>query len=235
MVLCRFLEKQLEFACEVNLPVILHEREAFSDMVSVLEKFRSRGLRGSVNCFSGTASELKTYLEFGFHIGVTGLIGNDNRVGENFLDVVKQIPLDRMMLSSDAPYLTPFNMPKPYPKNNLPNTLGYVALKLEELLNIKVEEIATITTKNARNLFSLPVPSPLEFSEEMTKFNANVRVPYNSDKKELLFATSNPDFVPEPVNEKPKPKKRPAKSGNKNKPAANRPRANRPKRPVARR
>lgn len=123
--------------------------------------------------------------------------------------------MDKLLLGSDAPYLTPFNMPKPYPKSNTPATLPYVAIRIGELLNISASVVAAETTNNARQLLRLPVPAYSEKNEEINKCNINARLPYISDKAVNFFVAIAKESSPpgenkendEPLKEKVAPPK----------------------------
>jgi len=111
-----------------------------------------------VNCFSGTLEELKAFLklkEDGVFIVITGLICSDDR-GAHLRDVVKSIPLDRLLLGSDAPHLIPFNMTRPFPRRNEPGFLPHVLVCVSECLGLPFMDVAKATTANARKAFGAP-------------------------------------------------------------------------------
>jgi len=151
----RWFEAQLELACELNLPVFLHERAAHVRFAGILSQYRSRLAGGVVHCFTGTREELETYLAMGLHIGITGWICDERR-GLALRELVKYIPLDRLMLETDAPFLTPRNM-RPKPKNgrNEPAFLPVVLEAVAQELGRPVSDVAAATTHTARQFFKL--------------------------------------------------------------------------------
>eukprot|EP00007_Cunea_sp_BSH-02190019_P002974 CAMPEP_0174233756 /NCGR_PEP_ID=MMETSP0417-20130205/3712_1 /TAXON_ID=242541 /ORGANISM="Mayorella sp, Strain BSH-02190019" /LENGTH=695 /DNA_ID=CAMNT_0015312021 /DNA_START=19 /DNA_END=2106 /DNA_ORIENTATION=- len=147
---------QLHTAAANNLPVILHIRGAHERALRVLEEHAPRLKRGGViNCFSGTVTEMKTYIRLGFHIGITGLVCHDKRA-DNLLEALKSLPLDRLILSTDCPHLVPKTMPRPHPKQCEMGFLPYVLVKVAEEMGLGVLEVADAATENTRRLFALP-------------------------------------------------------------------------------
>lgn len=141
-------EQHLILASELNLPVILHCREAHQDMLEILKKYQVKGVAHS---FTGSEEELREYLELGYYISYNGII-TFKKKAEQLQGLVKITPLDRILLETDCPYLTP----EPYRgQKNEPSYVRYVAEKVAELKNISVEEIEKITTENAKRLFDL--------------------------------------------------------------------------------
>ena len=108
-------EAQLELAAELKLPVFLHDREAHEDMLAVLRRYRDRISGAVVHCFTGERHELHAYLDLDLHIGITGWICDERR-GLHLRELVRDIPADRLMLETDAPYLLPRTL-KPAPAN----------------------------------------------------------------------------------------------------------------------
>ena len=139
------LMEQIALAKELNLPVIFHCRAAHDEMISILEN--ERGLRGVLHCFTGTWAEAQKYLEMGFYIGFNGIIFKFNAE-----ETIKNIPLERMVLETDCPYLTP---PQEAGKRNEPIYVKHVAEKIAGIRNLSYEEIINITTKNAKELFGI--------------------------------------------------------------------------------
>lgn len=148
-----WFEAQLALACELKLPVFLHERDAHTRFVEIIRAYRDKLVGGVVHCFTGTFSELKTYLELDLHIGITGWICDERR-GIHLREVVKHIPLDRLMLETDAPFLTPRNIqPKPVEGRNEPAYLTYVLRTVAQSRNTAEEEIARAATETTRHFF----------------------------------------------------------------------------------
>ena len=142
-------EIQLEWAKQLGLPLSIHCRNAFSTMARILEKHQDGGLRGVMHCFTGTEEEAHAYLDLGFHLGLGGVTTFKNCGVRDFLT---EIPLDRIVLETDAPYLAPV----PHRgKRNEPAFMTDIAKKIAEIYEIPFEEIAEITTSNAKMLFKI--------------------------------------------------------------------------------
>ena len=148
--------RQLDLAKELNLPVIFHCRMAHTDAVSILKNYQ--GIRGVMHCFTGTAEEMQEYLKLGFYIGFNGIIfsalGGPALGGKLPLDeVIKQCPLDKILIETDCPYLTPPSEGKD--KRNEPIFVKHVAKRISELKGTNFEQVCEETSKNARNLFGI--------------------------------------------------------------------------------
>jgi TatD DNase family protein len=152
----RVFETQLQLACEFNLPLFLHERLASSDMLSILKKYsQHENFRGVIHCFTnGSLDVLREYLSLNLYIGITGWVCDDRR-GTDLAKIVSHIPLDRLLIETDAPFLIPRNLPKPWPNYNEPKNLTYVVQKLAQCYSVSTDEIAKHSTENAKKLFSL--------------------------------------------------------------------------------
>jgi TatD DNase family protein len=143
-------EEQLQWSIDRNLPVAIHTREAFPQVFESLYKIGIERLRGVFHSFGGSREELETIaLCKNFMIGINGVITYKNA---NFRDYLPLFPLERIILETDSPYLspTPFRG-----KRNEPAYLLNVAAKLAEVYNLPVETIAEVTTKNAKRLFNI--------------------------------------------------------------------------------
>jgi TatD DNase family protein len=140
-------EEQLKWAIEFNLPVIIHNRDAFEYVFNIVKKYTQ--LIGVFHAFSGTFEQAKQVLETNFYFGIGGVVTFKNAgLGQ----VVENIPLERIVLETDSPYLTP----APHRgKRNEPSNLMLIASKIAEIKNLPVEQVAKITTQNAKNLFGL--------------------------------------------------------------------------------
>ena len=140
-------ETQLDWAKQLGLPLSIHCRNAFDKMVKILERKQDGGLRGIMHCFTGTEEEAKVYLELGFHLGLGGVTTYKNCGVKDYLS---NLPLDRIVLETDAPYLAPVPCRG---KRNEPAFLGHTAQKIAEIYQISIEALASITTENAKKLF----------------------------------------------------------------------------------
>jgi len=140
-------ETQLDWAKQLHLPLSIHCRNAFDKMVRILEHKQDGGLRGIMHCFTGTEEEAKVYLELGFHLGLGGVTTYKNCGVKDFLP---NLPLDRIVLETDAPYLAPVPCRG---KRNEPAFLVHTAQKIADILQIPVEELVSATTENAKVLF----------------------------------------------------------------------------------
>jgi TatD DNase family protein len=137
---------QLRLAQEMNMPVVIHNRNADIDTLTDLSKYK--GLRGVMHCFWSTWETATVALEMGLYIGVGGPLTFTNTGA--LREVIRQVPLERIVLETDSPYLAP----KPYRgKRNEPAFVTRVAVYLAELLGVTPELVAEVTTRNAENLF----------------------------------------------------------------------------------
>lgn len=138
-------EKQIRLALNINKPIIIHSREAHHDTMVLLDKYRPKGV---VHCFSGDMKIAEKMLNVGMYLGIGGAITfKNNQVLRN---VVKNIPLDRILLETDAPYMAP----EPYRgKRNDSSMIKFVAQKIAELKNITSEQVLKQTKSNAEKLF----------------------------------------------------------------------------------
>ena len=145
----KYFIDQLNLANEVNLPVVIHSRDAQKDTLDTLKAIKINN-SGVVHCFSGSLESAKELLKLGFYLGFDGPITFKN--AKNALEVLEYIPLDRILIETDAPYLTP--IPFRGERNNS-MYLTYVINKIAEIKNISPEEIASITMNNAKTLFKI--------------------------------------------------------------------------------
>ena len=144
---------QLELGLQVQKPIFLHSRDAHPRFAEIL---RHHGVRKAVaHCFTGEREELRAYVELGLYIGITGWICDERR-GKHLLELVREIPRDRLLLETDAPYLTPRDLrPQPKARRNEPAFLPHILRAVARALGRPSEEVAAETTRNARTLFSL--------------------------------------------------------------------------------
>lgn len=139
---------QMELARELNMPVIIHEREAHDDGMRIVKQFK--GVTGVFHCYSGSAEMARQLVNMGWYIGFTGVLTFKN--ARKAVETASRIPLDRIVLETDCPFMAP----EPFRgKRNDPGYLYRMAERLAELRNISVEEVHAITTQNAKQLYRL--------------------------------------------------------------------------------
>ena len=148
-------EAQLQLAARVNKPLFLHERDAFDDMHRLLERHRKSFGAAVIHCFTGDAAALDAYLKLDLHIGITGWICDPKR-GAHLLELVARIPEGRLLLETDAPFLSPPGAPRRNEPAFLPRVLETVARARGE----RPEATARHTTAAARAFFALPHAGP---------------------------------------------------------------------------
>jgi TatD DNase family protein len=142
--------RMLNLAKELVLPVVIHNRSAHREMEWFFQEENFDSVNGVMHCFSGELIDAKFYLEMGLHISFTADI---TRKSFHRLEMLEYIPLDRVMIETDSPYIVPAQVNA---KRNEPANVVYVAQKLAEVHRKPLEEIARVTTENARRLFRLP-------------------------------------------------------------------------------
>ena len=153
-------ESQLDLALESGLPVFLHQRDAHDDFVSVLRPVIGEISAGVAHCFTGDRDALQDYLSMGLYIGVTGWICDERR-GVALKETVADIPLDRLMIETDSPYLLPRTLdPKPKTRRNEPMHLIEVLRTVAEAMQESASTVARATTTNAERCFGLEPLSP---------------------------------------------------------------------------
>ncbi|OGZ19036.1 MAG: hypothetical protein A2175_01790 [Candidatus Nealsonbacteria bacterium RBG_13_42_11] len=141
--------KQIELAKELKLPIIFHCRMAHSDLISILNteyNIQNNNLGGTIHCFTGNWEEAKKYLKMGFYLGFNGIIFK-----MNLEEVIEKTPLDKILIETDCPYLTP----PPMEGRNEPLYVKYVAEKIAKIKKINYEEVEEQTAKNAKALFGI--------------------------------------------------------------------------------
>jgi len=151
-------EYHIEIASDVGLPMFLHERDASEDMTAILKTHRNDLSSAVIHCFTGEKKTLYDYLDLDLHIGITGWICDERR-GYHLHEFVKDIPLDRLMIETDAPYLTPRNLPKDEKKRmarrNEPCALPYVLKMIAEHRPEDREVIQAGVIETTNRFFSL--------------------------------------------------------------------------------
>ena len=144
----------IEIAKELNLPLYLHQRDAHSDFIRIIKENISNFPKFVVHCFTGTQAELDEYLELGAYIGLTGWICDAKR-NIDLRKSIKNIPIEKMMIETDSPYLIPKNlMVKPNKNINEPKYLPHIANEICELTGYELEELKSATSNNAIKFFS---------------------------------------------------------------------------------
>ena len=149
----RCLERHIDIATRTGKPMFLHEREAAEDMIKCFSQHPEICRRSVVHCFTGRRDTLEKYLSMGFFIGITGWICDDRRADE-LRDAVKILPLDRVLLETDAPYLTPRNV-KGLGRVNLPQNIKYVVQKIAKEKCANEEQVRQILLDNTKRFFSI--------------------------------------------------------------------------------
>lgn len=142
--------KQMELAREYNLPVIIHSRDAAEDTMRVMKECRAEEIPGVVHCYSYSPEMAKEFVKMGYYIGVGGVVTFKN--AKKLKETVEQIPLERLLLETDAPYMAP--EPHRGSRNHSGN-LVYVAEKVAELKGVTVDEVEAVTRQNAKSLFGI--------------------------------------------------------------------------------
>ncbi len=151
----RWFLEQLELGIELAKPLFLHSRDAHPRFAEVLHAHRDRLPRAVAHCFTGERDELRAYLDLGLYVGITGWICDERR-GRHLLELVKEIPADRLMLETDSPYLTPRDMrPQPKSRRNEPAFLPHILRTVARARGEAPEALAERTTLNARAFFGL--------------------------------------------------------------------------------
>lgn len=146
----KWFREQLKLAKELNLPVVIHSREATKETYDIIKEEQDGTLRGVLHCFSASKEVAMEYIKLGFYISLAGPVTFKNaRVAK---EVAKAVPLDKLLIETDCPYLAP----EPNRgRRNEPKYVRYVAEKITELRGIPVEEVAEQTRKNTKELFGI--------------------------------------------------------------------------------
>lgn len=142
-----FFTSQIELAAALDLPVIVHDREAHGDTLDILKTIKPKGV---VHCFSGSKEMAREIIKLGMYIGLNGVVTFNN--ARRSLEVVRDIPLDRLVLETDCPYLAPV----PHRgKRNDSSLIPFIAEKIATLLDMDAQELLNITNENAKKLYNL--------------------------------------------------------------------------------
>ena len=142
--------KQLEMARELDLPVIIHSRDANEETFNIMKEAAALGTRGVIHCYSGSPEMAEQYVKLGYYIGIGGVVTFKN--GKKLKETAKRIPLERILVETDAPYMAP----EPFRGERNDSTfLPYVIKEISELREITVDEVMEVTRENGKNLFGV--------------------------------------------------------------------------------
>lgn len=148
----KWFREQIRMAKEVSLPIIIHDREANSDVMNILKEERAFDNGVLMHCYSGSAELARQYIKLGAYISIAGPVTFNN--ARKLVEVVETIPLEYLMIETDAPYLTPH----PYRgKRNESSYVKYIAERIGEIKGVSFDEVAGITTENACKFFNIKV------------------------------------------------------------------------------
>ncbi|MDD7516378.1 TatD family hydrolase [Ruminococcus flavefaciens] len=143
----RFFREQLELAAELDMPVIVHSRNATEDTIEILKEYRPRGV---VHCFSGSAETAKEVIKLGMYIGFTGVLTFKN--AKKALKALAEVPIDRLLMETDCPYMAP----EPFRgRRSDSSMIAYTAAKAAEVKGIPVEELIDITCRNGMKMYGI--------------------------------------------------------------------------------
>ena len=144
-----WFKRQLELAKETDLPVIIHSRDAAADTMQMLKEVQDWNLKGVIHCYSYSKEMALEFIKMGYYIGVGGVVTFKN--AKKLVETVEAIPLERILLETDCPYLAP----EPFRgKRNSSLYLPYVVQKIAEIKGVSIEEVERVTEANARVLFT---------------------------------------------------------------------------------
>lgn len=147
----KWFREQLKTAYELKLPVIIHSREAAMDTYNILQEEAKKGLCGVIHCYSYSSEMARDYIESGFYIGIGGVVTFKN--AKKVKETVKEIPLERIVLETDCPYLAP----DPHRgTRNFSGNLHLVAGEIAQIKEISIQQVIEQTTRNAKALYNLP-------------------------------------------------------------------------------
>lgn len=143
---------QLELARELDLPVIIHDREAHAEIITILKEYGPFPAGGIIHCFSGDIAVAREFLDLGFHLSIPGVV--TFKKAQLLQEAAAAIPLDRLLIETDGPFLAP----EPFRgKRNEPSYTLYTAEKVAWLKDVSLEELAVATTENVQNLFRIKI------------------------------------------------------------------------------
>jgi TatD DNase family protein len=140
---------QIDLSLQLNLPIVIHTRNAMQETIDVVKEFVPRGVRGIFHCFGGSVKNAEEIIGAGFYLGIGGVLTYKK---SGLAEVLEKIDLKHLVLETDSPYLTPV----PHRgKRNESSYLKYIAEKLAQIKNVSVEEVSSVTTANAEKIFGL--------------------------------------------------------------------------------
>jgi TatD DNase family protein len=145
-----WFDRQMELAKEVNLPIVIHSRDAAKDTLDMMKAAKVETVGGVIHCFSYGIDMAKEYLKMGFYLGIGGVVTFNN--AKKLKEVVEYTPLDRIVLETDCPYLSP--VPNRGKRNSSLN-LVYVVDEIAKIKNIDTDEIIQVTNQNAKDLYRI--------------------------------------------------------------------------------
>ncbi|MGL4220540.1 MAG: TatD family hydrolase [Shewanella sp.] len=146
---------QLELAIELQKPVLMHERDAHSDFLSIVSEYRPHLCGALLHCFTGTRAHMEAFIDLDLHLGITGWVCDERR-GQELAELVPFIPKDRLLIETDSPYLLPRSMrPKPKSSKNKPEYLPYIAQYIANLRGENPAEFAKQCYQNSLAFFNL--------------------------------------------------------------------------------
>ena len=161
--------RHLELALEYNLPIVIHCRDCQNDIIQQLRQL-GRPVRGVMHSFTGSWYDAEAYLELGLHLSFAGMITFSNKNLDALRDVAGRMPLDRLLVETDSPYLTPHPFRG---KMNEPARVALTAAKIAEIRDLSPAELGEISTRNARSLFRLPDSQTLSVTSPPEASNRN--------------------------------------------------------------
>jgi TatD DNase family protein len=150
--------RQVELAKELNLPLVIHDRDAHKEVMRILQKFAPFPAGGVMHCFSGDADLASRVIELGFYLSIPGVV--TFKKSEMLQEAVRAIPTESLLLETDGPYLAP--EPR-RGRRNEPSLLLFTAARVAELKSVSLDDLARITTENAEKLFGLPAETDTDF------------------------------------------------------------------------
>lgn len=142
-------EKQIQLANELNLPIVVHSRDAMGDTIELLKKNKPKK-ESLMHCYSGSIESAKILINLGFAFSFGGVVTFKN--AKNVVEVVKNLPMDKILLETDCPYMTPVPFRG---QRNEPKNVVYVADEIARIKDLNIEEVAKITTENAKRIFGI--------------------------------------------------------------------------------
>ncbi len=146
----KWFSRQIDLAKQVNLPIIVHDRDAHGDTIDILKSENARGVGGIVHCFSGSTEMAREVLNLGMYVGIGGTVTFKN--ARKIKEVAEYVPLESIVLETDAPYLAP----EPFRgKRNSSDLIKYVIEEISEIKGVCPEEVEEITFKNAKRIYRI--------------------------------------------------------------------------------